>query len=174
MCVRTRHSGSQLPGGAVGHVDNGRRSLVHHHLVLVPQAALDEVKQGAVVTDGTETKNNTSNDLLWSSCSWRFIRVLQVRSPGLGLFQQFTGDPNQHAVGKGGLEARFGELVEHLGDSKAVILSEVIQQAQSMVLKKKENTGKSAIRILAGASHFDRIHATSTRSDWASVLFCPK
>lgn len=70
------------------------------------------------------------------------ICVLQVCSPGLGLIQQFAGDPDQHAVGKGRLEAGFGELVEHLGDSKAVILSEVIQQAQSMVLKR--NTGKSA------------------------------
>lgn len=46
----TGHSRCQLPGCAVGHVHNGGGSLVHHHLVLVPQAALDEVKQGAVVT----------------------------------------------------------------------------------------------------------------------------
>lgn len=143
VCVLTGYSGSQLPGSAVGHVDNGRRSLVHHHLVLIPQAALDEVKQRTVMADGTETKDNTFNNLLGSTCSWCIIWLLQVCSPGLGLIQQFTGDPYQHAVGKGRLEARFGELVEHLGDGKAVTLPEVIQQAQSMVLGKK-NAGQSA------------------------------
>lgn len=60
--VLTGHSGSQFPGGAVWHVDDGRRRLVHHHLVLVPQAALDEVKQRAVVADGTETEEHTVNN----------------------------------------------------------------------------------------------------------------
>lgn len=62
MCVLTGYSRSQLPGSAVGHVDDGRRSLVHHHLVLIPQATLNEVKQRAVVADGRETEDNTFNN----------------------------------------------------------------------------------------------------------------
>lgn len=65
----------------------------------------------------------------------RYKRLLQVCSPSLRLVQQFAGDPDEHAVGKGRLETRFGELVEHLGDSKTVVLPEVIQQAQGMVLE---------------------------------------
>lgn len=68
MCVLTGYSGSQLPGSAVGHVDDGRCSLVHHHLVLIPQAALNEVKQRAVMADGTETEDNTFNNVLGSTC----------------------------------------------------------------------------------------------------------
>lgn len=56
--VLTRHSRGQLPGCTVGHVDNGRGSLIHHHLILVPQAALDEVKQGAVVTENKTEYNH--------------------------------------------------------------------------------------------------------------------
>lgn len=67
----------------------------------------------------------------------------QVCSPGLGLVQQLAGDPDQHAVGKRRLEARFGELVEHFGDGEAVVLPQVIQQAQGMVLEKNK-AGKSA------------------------------
>lgn len=48
----TGHGRGQLPGGAVWHVNDGGGRFVHHHLVLVPQAALDEVKQGAVVSGG--------------------------------------------------------------------------------------------------------------------------
>lgn len=90
------------------------------------------------MADGTETEDNTFNNVLGSTC---IIWLLQVCSPSLGLIQQFTGDPYKHAVGKGRLEARFGELVEHFGDGKAVILPKVIQQAQSVVLKdrKQEN-----------------------------------
>lgn len=54
--LRTRHSWGQLPGCTVGHVDDGRGSLVHHHLVLVPQTALDEVEQWAVVTEYMKTE----------------------------------------------------------------------------------------------------------------------
>lgn len=45
----TRDGGCQLTGGTVGHVDNGGGSFVNHHLMFVSQAALDEVKQWAVV-----------------------------------------------------------------------------------------------------------------------------
>lgn len=50
-------------------------------------------------------------------------------SPSLCLIQQFASNADEHAVGKGRLETRLGELVEHLGDGKTVILPEVIQQA---------------------------------------------
>lgn len=69
----------------------------------------------------------------------RYKRLLQVYSPSLRLVQQFAGDPDEHAVGKGRLETRFGELVEHLGDGKTVVLPEVIQQAQGMVLEDRTN-----------------------------------
>lgn len=65
----TRHSGSQLPGSAVGHMDNGRGSLIHHHLILVPQAALNEVKQGAVMTESVKTENTAVNNLHVSRCT---------------------------------------------------------------------------------------------------------
>lgn len=48
--IETWHGGGQLSGGAVGHMDDGGRGFIHHHLILVPQAALDEVEQRAVVT----------------------------------------------------------------------------------------------------------------------------
>lgn len=57
-----------------------------------------------------------------------------ARSPPLRLVQQFAGDPDEHAVGEGRLETRFGELVEHFGDSKTVVLPEVVQQAQGVIL----------------------------------------
>lgn len=53
----TRHSRGQLPGSAVGHMDNGRGSLIHHHLVFVPQAALNEVEQGTVMTEKIKDRN---------------------------------------------------------------------------------------------------------------------
>lgn len=68
---------------------------------------------------------------------------LEVYSPSLRLVQQFAGDPDEHAVGKGRLETRLGELVEHLGDSKTVVLPEVIQQAQGMVLEDRTHTNNS-------------------------------
>lgn len=68
-------------------------------------------------------------------CLYSSFRSLQVYSPALCLIQEFAGDPDEHAVGEGRLETRLGELVEHLGDSKTVVLPEVIQQAQGMVLE---------------------------------------
>ena len=58
----------------------------------------------------------------------------QLHVPSLGLLQQLAGDADQHAVGEGGLETGLGELVEHLGDGKAVVLPQVVQQAQGVVL----------------------------------------
>ena len=97
-------------------------------------------------------KDNPFNDALRTTCPWCIIWLLQVCLPGLGLIQQFTGDPYQHAVGKGRLEAWFGELVEHLGDGKAIILPEVIQQAQGMVLEGRKQAGKSAFWWLLTSS----------------------
>lgn len=57
----TRHGRGQLPGSAVGHMDDGRGSFIHHHLVLVPQAALNEVKQRTVMTENKKTKNVVNN-----------------------------------------------------------------------------------------------------------------
>lgn len=65
------------------------------------------------------------------------INLLLVYSPSLCLVQQFTCNPDEHAVGKGRLKTRLGELVEHLGHSEAVILPEVIQQAQGVVLENR-------------------------------------
>lgn len=59
-------------------------------------------------------------------------------SPSLSLIQKLAGNPDEHAVGKRGLKTRFGELVEHLGDSQAVVLSEVIQQTQGVVLERQD------------------------------------
>lgn len=73
-------------------------------------------------------------------CLYRSIRLLQVYSPSLGLVQQFAGDPDEHAVGEGRLETRLGELVEHLGDGEAVVLPEMIQQAQGVVLEDETHT----------------------------------
>lgn len=147
-------------------MDDGRRSLVHHHLILIPQAALDEVKQRAVMPDGTETEDNTFNNVRGSTCSWCITRLLPVCSPGFGLIQQFAGDPDQHAVGKGRLEARFGELVEHLGDGKAVILPEVIQQAQGMVLVERTQENRDS----GEGSH---LHSTSKTNMLGLGFFCP-
>ncbi len=71
---------------------------------------------------------------------------LQIYSPALCLVQQFAGDPDEHAVGEGRLETRLGELVEHLGDSKSVVLPEVIQQAQGMVLE-EGHTQTTALKL---------------------------
>lgn len=65
------------------------------------------------------------------------IELLQIYSPSLCLIQQFAGNPDEHAVGKGRLETRLGELVEHFGHSEAIILPEVIQQAEGMVLENR-------------------------------------
>lgn len=73
--VLTWNSRRQLSGRAVGHVHNGRGSLVHHHLILVPQAALNEVKQGAVVTIQKKEKEKK----LTSSSSQVPLRCVTVR-----------------------------------------------------------------------------------------------
>lgn len=67
----TRHSRGQLPGCTVGHMDDGRSSLIHDHLILVPQAALNEVKQGAVVTGIIKTEYNVVNYLTKRHQPWR-------------------------------------------------------------------------------------------------------
>lgn len=60
-------------------------------------------------------------------CPRVFLLDHQItNSPSLCLVQQFAGDPDEHAVGKGRLEAGLGELVEHLGDGETVVLPEVI------------------------------------------------
>ena len=46
--LQDRHSGCQLLGRSVLHVDNSMGRLVNHHLTLVAQAALNEVKHGTV------------------------------------------------------------------------------------------------------------------------------
>lgn len=45
----TGHSRSQLTSGTVGHVDDGGSCFINHHLMFIPQAALNEVKQRAIV-----------------------------------------------------------------------------------------------------------------------------
>lgn len=57
----------------------------------------------------------------------QIVRLLWVHSPSLCFVQQLAGDPDEHAVGKRRLEARLGELVEHLCDGETVVLPEVIQ-----------------------------------------------
>lgn len=52
---RTRHSRGELSGGAVGHVDDGWGCFIHHHLMLIPQTALYEVKQRAVMSVREQT-----------------------------------------------------------------------------------------------------------------------
>lgn len=111
---------------------DGRGRLIHHHLILVPQAALDEVKQRAVVTVKESKKRTAVNNAINTAAC---IESLKVHSPSLRLVQQLAGDADEHAVGERRLEARLGELVEHLGDGEAVVLPEVIQQAQRMVLE---------------------------------------
>lgn len=64
----------------------------------------------------------------------------ETPSPSLRLIQQLAGDPDQHAVGKRRLQTRLGELVQHLGDSQAVVLPQVVEQAQGVVLGRQENT----------------------------------
>lgn len=113
---------------------DGRGRLVHHHLVLVPQAALDEVKQRAVVTVNERRKRTAVNNAINTAVC---MKSLKVHSPSLRLVQQLAGDADEHAVGERRLEARLGELVEHLSDGEAVVLPEVIQQAQRMVLESR-------------------------------------
>lgn len=117
-------------------MDNGGGGLVHHHLVLVPQAALNEVEQRAVVTERTKAESSSVNHLQGSLCAAASVHK-PARSPSLRLVQQFAGDPDEHAVGEGRLEARFGELVEHFGDRETVVLPEVIQQAQGVILQER-------------------------------------
>ena len=62
--------------------------------------------------------------------------VADVDVPPLRLLQQLAGDADQHAVGERGLEARLGELVEHLGDGQPVVLPEVVEQPQGVVLER--------------------------------------
>lgn len=111
----TWNSRRQLSGRAVGHVHNGRGSLVHHHLILVPQAALNEVKQGAVVTIQKKEKEKKVNEQFQSSpfkvCDCEGETDKKYFSPSLRLIQQLAGDPDEHAVGKRWLQTRFGKLV---------------------------------------------------------------
>ena len=72
----TRHSGGQLSGGAVWHVDDGRGRFVNHHLVFVPQAALDEVKQGAVVS----VKRNGWRKICFQL--WEIVFLAAVQTDG--------------------------------------------------------------------------------------------
>lgn len=112
--VLTWNSRRQLSGRAVGHVHNGRGSLVHHHLILVPQAALNEVKQGAVVTIQKNKKikvNKQFQSSPFKVCDCEGETDKKYFSPSLRLIQQLAGDPDEHAVGKRRLQTRFGELV---------------------------------------------------------------
>lgn len=62
---------------------------------------------------------------------------VQIYSPSLRLIQQLAGNADQHAVSKGRLETRLGELVEHLGHSKAIVLPQMVQQAEGVVLEER-------------------------------------
>lgn len=54
--------------------------------------------------------------------------------PSFSLLQELAGNADQHAVRKRRFQARLGELIEHLRDGEAVVLSQVIEQTQSVVL----------------------------------------
>lgn len=55
--------------------------------------------------------------------------------PSFRLIQKLAGDADEHAVGERRLEARLCELVEHLGDGQPVVLPQVVEEAQSVVLR---------------------------------------
>lgn len=97
--------------------------------MFIPQAALNEVKQRAIVpvkphVDKVSLHYMQLHDV-WKS---------PTHIPSFCLLQQFTSNANHHAVRKWRLEARLGEFVKHLGHSQTVILPQVVEKTQSMVL----------------------------------------
>lgn len=137
--------------------------------MLVPQAALDEVEQGTFMATNTripgsfrlekpfkiESKHYPNATAL---SLWRFPQTLKKPLlfpnsdfcisnstsylPLFRLLEEFAGNPDQHAVGKLGFQPRFGEFIQHLGHSQAVVFPKVIEQPQSMILWNGKQRGR--------------------------------
>lgn len=125
--------------------------------------------------------NAAASQTLINYCHWNPACSL----PLFRLLEQFAGNPDQHAVGKLGFQAGFGEFIQHLGDSQAVVFPKVIEQPQSMILWDGKQRGRHWVqlqnphlnikrRVIIAVSWWKYIlTSTELRSATFPCPFCP-